>query len=379
MRLSGRIFLGRLAGWQKWLWPVLSVVLVIAFIIAVVRPFAAQPEPRANDVAAAWNDSISRLGILPVFPPEEDLHVGDLWGVIAGDTDETPLLGKAVRLTHVDLRDLMLVDRKNQPIFPDTVAIVAGDPFRNQARNEVATFGLTDPISLTLTAFPGITIRHSRRATGSLLARSLGGIGAAREGFELEEIRIPVAETYGVDAPAAVGRLDAWCSAPASRLYCSDEFVRRVMAFAVSDRVMTVREERYVVQLQLQLVTRVFLTREIEQSRVRDDSTGATARAQLGRTAAASSTPVEAEPAAPPAEGQAPETAEAHGRAALSARDATNNAALNSRSTSAAALLSRADGTEIAVRQIFQRPVVFGYRAVTVTLTPATPLKGLSR
>ena len=42
------------------------------------------PEPDKN-VVAEWNDVILRLGIEPVFPPEEDIYVGDVFAVITVD------------------------------------------------------------------------------------------------------------------------------------------------------------------------------------------------------------------------------------------------------------------------------------------------------
>src|ERR1043165_7793107 len=88
-------------------WQGLTALLVISFLLVIVRPFARIADPEAEDVAVAWNRSIARLGILPVFPPEEDFHVGDVWAVIneAKGGELKPLLGKSVRLAHIDLRD----------------------------------------------------------------------------------------------------------------------------------------------------------------------------------------------------------------------------------------------------------------------------------
>jgi hypothetical protein len=299
-------------------------------MIAVVRPFAAFPSSQTNDVALAWNSSIARLGILPVFPPEEDLHLGDLWAVIDDDFEDTPLLGKAVRLTHIDLRPLLQAARNKQPVFADTVRMEAGETFRYQPRTEVASAISADSIPLTLTAFPGLSIRHTRRATGTL-ARSFGGFGAVREDIEVEEIRIPVAETYGVNPAAAIGRLDAWCAETENRIYCTDQFARRVLAFAVSDQVLTTRDGHYVVRLQLRLVTRVFLTREVEHRRAQG------------------------------------------GSGSMDAHEAASRAAIGGNTSATSAMVSVADGTETVLRQVFQRPVVFGFRAITVSLTPSSP------
>jgi hypothetical protein len=64
--------------------------LGIVFIAVVIRPFE-RPIPQLDDrdVAESWSDSINRLGILPIYPPEEDFHVGDIWVVIE-DQSGTP-------------------------------------------------------------------------------------------------------------------------------------------------------------------------------------------------------------------------------------------------------------------------------------------------
>ncbi|NKE48594.1 hypothetical protein HB662_27750 [Roseomonas frigidaquae] len=328
---------------RRWSWPVIVTGVAIAFALLVVRPFDAAPDPAVEDVAQAWNRSVGRLGVLPVFPPEEDLHVGDLWAFIASDASDTPLLGKAVRLAQLDLRDLLRAPRR-RPVFPDTVAREEGGEFRRQPRTELTDVPPPDAIALTLTAFPGIVIRHSRRV-GSTAAGILGAFGARREILEEEEIRIPVAETYGVHAAAAAGRFDEWCAAPETALLCTDAFARRTLAYAVSDRVLETREGRYVVPVHLRLVTRVFLMREIEHRRARDDGRGASARGG---------------PAAP---GTAPTTdaGEAHLRASLD------------RAAGAEGAVWRADSAGISLRQVFQRPVVFGMRAVTFALPPSQP------
>jgi hypothetical protein len=73
--------------------------------------------------------------------------------VTEGD-QEAPLLLKAVRLARIDLRDAVLTERTGQPVFPDTVMPKAANDVRIQPSAEVAKEAPTDPVSLTLTAFP---------------------------------------------------------------------------------------------------------------------------------------------------------------------------------------------------------------------------------
>jgi hypothetical protein len=90
-----------------------------------------------KDVAAAWNEGIARLGILPVYPPGEDFYVGDVWAVIAGanvpgtneskSAGQTTLLGKSVRIANIDLRKEMQAAKNQQPKFSDTTSGYKGD------------------------------------------------------------------------------------------------------------------------------------------------------------------------------------------------------------------------------------------------------------
>jgi hypothetical protein len=351
---------------KTWGWQIAAGALVIAFVLAVVRPFASTPEPNAEDIATTWNQSIARLGILPVFPPEEDLHVGDVWAVVA-DTEETPLLGKAVRIAHIDMRDELKSAIKGQPVFAETSEFNAGKKFRSQDRKEVAQTEPNDGrVALTLAAFPGITISHTTRAAGSLGA-TLGGLGAGRDDQQLEEIRIPTAETYGISMTSAFLKLDAWCTDAETKIYCTDEFVRRIMAFAVSDRVLATRDEQYISRLQLRLVTRVFLTRETEHRRRQQVANGG--GIQL------SSDPSRSAQVAGTAGGTDNNGVAAQTNNAIDAVTQATNSAAGSRSPGASVSLLQGTGTEIGLREVFQRPVAFGYRAITVSLPPAKPLK----
>lgn len=356
---------------RPWLWQGIVAALVIAFVVMLVRPFSGMSDPHAEDIAAAWNQSIARLGILPVFPPEEDFHVGDVWAVVAeADESTTPILGKAVRIGHISLRDdIKIAADRQQPVFVETTELKQGEKFRKQDRKEVVTPAADrEQIALTIAAFPGITITHSARSAGSVAA-TFGGLGAARDDQRVEEIRIRTAETYGAPAPAAFFRLDDWCSNAKTKIYCTDEFVRRVIAFAVNDKVLAAKDGQYLTRLQLRLVTRVFLTREIEHRNRRSGTSGAAAG--VSATPPAADTP----PPGTGANSADNKSLEAQNDARLLALAQAINAAAAARSNAGSASAFRSDGTELELREIFQRPVVFGYRAITVSLVPATPAK----
>lgn len=328
-----------------------GVAVVGLFIVFVVRPFGHPAELKSEDVASMWNKSIARLGILPLYPPQEDFHVGDVWVVVA-ETDEKPLLGQAVRVGHIDLRTAITAARQGRPVFAETGAVNSAG-HRGTSPVEVEALGPADErIALTLTAFPGITITHAIDAKAGLGVAS-GSLGANRNGVDTEEITIPVAETYG--APASVGllALDAWCAAPATKLYCSDQYARRLLTFGVNSQVLDAKAGRYTNTLQVRLITRVFVTRAIKQKRGLSDARGFEAGVAAAKDKGAVGEPAAGVSAAAVAEGVAA---------------ATGSLALN-----------RTNGAQVQLDQVFQRPVAFGYRAITFAIPPSTPSKELKR
>jgi hypothetical protein len=298
--------------------------------------------------------SISRLGILPVYPPMEDFRVGDVWGLVA-DEEQTLLLNKAVRITHIDLHDDIAADLKT-PVFENTIEQTAEQTFRHQLLKETPPPG--SGITASIAAFPGIVISHNRAASGSA-GFGFGIFGGSREDDDAEEIRIPTAETYGAPIVPAFAKLDAFCGNSQTSLYCTDELVRRAIAYATGDRVLATANGQYLAKLQLSFIVRTYATREIVQRRTRKDSRGG----QLAVAANALSSP------APAAPGNSPGL-EAPASPSAAKADPQGSAAISAQ---------RSNETQIGIQQVFGRPIVFGYRAITIRLAPSTPRPGASQ
>jgi hypothetical protein len=310
-----------------------------------------------------WNKSIARLGLQPVFPPSEDIFVGDVWAVVVEDALDSslPLLGKAVRVDHIDFRKDILAEAKGRPVFEDTADLKKDEAFRRQGRKET-TPDTGESIALALAAFPGITISYATQSAGTV-GSSWGSLGGGKRSQQTEEIRIPIAETYGVSARVGYIGFDKWCKTPETKTRCTDQFVRNLFAFTIDNRVLEKREDgQYGTRLQLSLVTRVFLAREIEQRRQIHDDRGLLVQIPIRTGKAGDSSPTEATTVAassqpPPA---TPLDAADHMVAA---------AAAGTKAGSKFSILS-ADGVEVGIREVFQRPVAFGFRTVNFTLEP---------
>lgn len=358
---------------RQWFWRTLAVSAVVVSAIVALHPFGDEYNPDAEDVATAWNDSIQRLGLLPLFPPTEDFFVGDVWAVIVeDDREKTPtdvgkstLVGKAARIGYLDLRESMKAAYQHQPIFPETVEREAGKSFRKLDPYEIKDTISDGRIALTLAAFPGISITHKTRGAASS-GWTLGGLVANREDQRIEEIRIPIAETYGAPVAAAFLALDGWCSAPKTSLYCTDGYVRRILAFAVHDGVLATKDNKYTTRIQLRLVNRVFLTREIQHKRLTAGAGSAAIQFGSDKARPASSSAVEsagAQSLEQRLNSMPPLTPQAN--------DLTGVAgSLSSQFTAV-----RSGGFEIGINEVFQRPVVFGYKAITIDLEASKPAK----
>jgi hypothetical protein len=315
--------------------------------------------PEAADVADEWSKSISRLGILPVFPPEEDFHVGDIWAVISQDNvPKSGLLNRGFRIGHLDLRPDIIEASKGLPLFAPTAAIDEKEKFRSQPRSEVAN-DAAEGIALSLAAFPGITLNHSEKRTAAA-GQSFFGSAAERDTEEVEETRIPVAETYGAPVEAAMAKLAQWCSSVETAPRCRNHYIRNLLSFGIDPRVSHTTGDDYDIGIQIQVVVRVFLTREIEHHRHVSGSRGATVRITGDGTSQATlSSPASTDPAAT---ARANATADNIAKAADTAQSRPAGAGAGS--------IVQVGAYDVQLNEVFQRPVVFGYRAINLFPLP---------
>jgi hypothetical protein len=74
---------------SRWIGIVFLVaVLVGGFFLVNYLGGTASRRPFAEaSIEDNWNRTIKSLGVSPIFPPEEDLVVGDVLAVVVGDVD----------------------------------------------------------------------------------------------------------------------------------------------------------------------------------------------------------------------------------------------------------------------------------------------------
>jgi hypothetical protein len=268
----------RMLSWIRhhWEWSGVALFIVaVPFVVIAVRYLTSPlPEQRQRlDPEGQWSRAIAQYGIEPVFPPEEDFAVGDLFVQIVRDEDPDPSArGKveestafratAVKLDHIDVR-------------PELDEIYAKLPFFGELASETGS-GQTDPglfrhqrKALPIAAFPGVTVSGTQQAAGRLSGMGLGLFGFAASNENLERLELPAIETYGLPSVAAQTALNQYCSATYTKTICSEETARRYLRPLVGDRILAQYldprdlKPHYPIKIRLFMVSRVYLARAI--------------------------------------------------------------------------------------------------------------------
>jgi hypothetical protein len=396
LRLSSLVLLSALAG-----------VLIGLSLQPSWRGPAPCPDDRSDcTVAESWDESISPLGIEPIFPPAEDVNVGDVFVVLTAENEKSntsALLARSTKIAHIDMSQDIEDAYSKLPIFPDTAPLPdkEGLPRPQIAAPEgVSVFKAKTPRStLPLIAFPEFSVQHSRRLGGAV---SWAGriIGLGRSDDELETVSIPEAETYGVDATHALARLDDFCNDAgdlctdntARRLLsylvgkkevckvadlCTDNTSRRLLSYLLGQNEMC-KESKYVNSIAISLVDRVYLTRSIVQERSAESTAGVQAKIlvklqgqldQVNEQIQTFSQKKQDETGSNPAtSGSSPEALSAQQQALEAERQRLErliqdaSGAVPGVATSAVVT----GGNRIALHHMFIRPLVIGIRAVHI-------------
>jgi hypothetical protein len=338
---------------------VLPAAIVAGFFVVVIRPWE-DPVPLQEDVASLWSESVSRLGIEPLFPPQEDFHVGDVYAVISaydeadGTTREKapdrPLLRKSAKIGHINLRSISL-GTPEAPVFaPTKLNNDATAALLDQVREEIEE-PASGKIKVSVVSFPAITVRSASANAATWVDLLPFSAGRSRENEEIITIR--TAESYGASTVEATLAFNKWCQDRRTKLSCTDAFARKILGYTTNSDVLEVRDNRYVYRISIKLITQVYLTRAIDFKR----SSGGELNASIWEPDSGVAADRSAVAGAPSAE-NAPEQADA------SQKPPTRGIGTK----------TSADTTMVIGNVIYPRPVVFGFKSVTFSLDPSTPV-----
>ena len=111
---------------RTWAWRtgiMAASILALVGLGNLVRFFVSSP-PKLS-VATAWNNSVRRLGLNPIYPPQEDLYVGDILAVVKSSDDNYSRMDEvfgdhAIKLWHVNMTDALKRTYASVPVFPPT-------------------------------------------------------------------------------------------------------------------------------------------------------------------------------------------------------------------------------------------------------------------
>jgi hypothetical protein len=320
-------------------------------------------------VAADWSTNIGRLGIESIYPPQEDFEVGDIFAVItdagkALSTSET-FAGRAVKIWHVDMRSDIEDAYSELPIFPETLSrpTDANDVWRQAQTNDSVFASVPHPRhSLPLVTFPAFSIGHARRAEVELgLAESAAGglFSGSGSSDDTVELKIPLAETYGVASILATGTLKFFCRE--HKPACADTELRTQLSSLVGDAIWN-----KAIKVEVMLVNRVYLARSIEEFHQSDSAMGT--KIKLAAKLKAAVSELEAQK---PSETSGIPAAEADKiNKAIDMQVQKLNGLIAETASgvpSGSISVSAADSSSIGMSQTFQRPIAVGFRAIYQT------------
>jgi hypothetical protein len=378
--------------WRTGLTFVLGILLTLGAIELVnwlTRPKMALDQ---KSVEQNWNATITSLGVSPIFPPEEDLVVGDVLAVVTDDVDADPLaeadrarrrafVSKSVKLAHInEVAAELDAAYSTLPVFPATFPAGASGPYRDM----VVARKFTDAVmlgSLPRAAFPKLRIQGFDAASANLATTTAGAGSYAASSEDLEEFELSDVRTYGLTSVKALELLKKYCgTAPGT---CSEATARqhleRVVGPRVNNRYINIKtgKSEYAMTVEVVMVYRVYLTSSIVDLR-------RTQRERRGILSMlwpfGSSQP--ADPPSPPpgpAQPAANQTSEKDGNTgkadpntikALSNRIDELQQKMASIQNGAALGYDSFFGNESSLQGRFERPVAIGYRSVKFDFDP---------
>ena len=360
-------------------WPYLFAALATAAIFALAACSSMLKQPPGISYA----DSVRQLGIYPVYPPREDLQVGDIYGI-----EDNPKIERArVRTVFVDSVDLTGQIREylnRRYVFADTnkggsKETIHGVSDEIPSQGDIPTggtalFGDADPTHLPITAFPTIEVDSGLTlslAAGSSSLGAMFGFGTANTlKMRLSYGRVT---SYSVPIPVALEALNYYCGkqglASPNRTFpqnCTSE----TLSYYMNEKYQLGTHEKDSVRKAVPLmVSKVYLARAISYT-FNDQTLAAAAASVANREENKKAT-------APTIDGSLLTSAVSDGNADVVNALASFQRALNQSVTlkddieGASISLAAYTKDSVTFEEIFQRPVVIGYEGVYLPPTDA--------
>jgi hypothetical protein len=321
--------------------PVVGFVVVMVVGFFTLRWMVSAPpdsQPLKN-LEVAWGDAIGQFKIEPVFPPEEDLAVGDVLAYVIEDKDvlapfctlpgsrqrssaeidfRTPSLKRSVKLAHVDVKKELEEFYAKLAVFPGTLKAPADDKQPPSTEPKLPTSGVARLFSrevlesdLPRAAFARLKSYANTSAAGAISADSqasarYGGSHQGSEEFQLSEV-----STYGLPSARALEQLKKYCSDERTKDDCRESTVRQHLRHIIGDRIFVKildpeGNEVYAVDVGIVIVSRVYLARSIvHRRRTGRAESGGLFASWFAGAGSRSASQAQEQPPSPPSEGSA--------------------------------------------------------------------------
>lgn len=371
---------------RRWWRTGLTLLLTVLVTLGAVRLVNWLGQPATHPIGASieenWNSTISSLGVSPIFPPEEDLVVGDVLAVVTSDLDADPaaqddkakkrtFVSRSVKLAHIDVAQQLDEAYSSLPVFPETFPADMKPPYRNAVARK-----FTDAVvlgSLPRAAFPRLRIQGIDAASAYLAASEGRTMSYSAASQDFEEFELSDVRTYGLTSINALRALDTFCKATPG--VCEEKTARqhleRVVGPRINNRYVNLKsgQSDYAMTVEVVMVYRVYLTSSIVDLR----------RSQKERRGLfsalwpfGSSEPTQKAPAVLPAAAPAL-TPETDAVKLLQNRVDELQRKVSSIQSGAALGYESFFGNESSLEGRFERPVAIGYRSVKIDLAGQAP------
>lgn len=337
---------------------VVAAMLFLAFVIFVGNSFFKTAAAVDDYLPKSWNAAIERLGITPLYPPQEDIFVGDVFLAVApskrkfrdlpDDLHVDAMIGRSVKVGHINLTKYM---RRPDDVryFGDTARNNDGAISLSQPRRELAIDPADDgKIVLSNILFPAISLEREASVSGMWKSIGLGASSASAQKIVLSHV-----QSYGAEAYASTALLVRFCSDPQTLGFCIEKSSRAQLAYMMDDDVLRTatavddNKQDYVFEIRIFVVYRIYLARGMQVG----SGDGINTRlfsSESAKPPSAVTTSIEV--AAKPVDGTTPVVVKTE-----NTDDAIGSAAA-----------SRGDKRIFWTNEPFNRPLAFGYRAVSM-------------
>jgi hypothetical protein len=237
---------------------------------------------RASSLEEEWSRSIRQLGIEPVFPPEEDLAVGDILAVVVADNDPSPsgakvddaspFLRRSVKIAHLDVRKELEAAYAVLPFFAPLKSDVPPSAVSGSEAPARRPFTQGfNPADLPRAAFPSVKIQANQQGNLGFFGNGFLSFSLGAEARDTEELQLSDVRVYGLPNGTALRLLKKHCSEANNEDHCSEMAARRHLEASVGSRIFA----RYWVgggwsygmRVEIVLVSRVYLTNSIMNRR----------------------------------------------------------------------------------------------------------------